>query len=128
VPWTSCITDERLEVDFAPLFRQLAGRPPDAGDAGAWAFAFHAAVADAAVALARHGREATGLETVLLTGGVFMNRLLVPLVRERLEAAGFSVREHARVPPNDGGVALGQAVVAGWSDLRDGLARTPGMG
>ncbi|MBN1770924.1 MAG: hypothetical protein JXB32_06685, partial [Deltaproteobacteria bacterium] len=70
----------------------------------------------------------TGQDTVLLTGGVFVNRLLVPLVRERLATAGFVVREHARVPPNDGGVALGQAVVAGWSDLRGGLARPPGIG
>jgi hydrogenase maturation protein HypF len=128
VPWTSRVTDDRLAVDFAPFFLRLASDPPTAHTAGAWAYAFHAAVAAAAEALARHGRDMTGQETVLLTGGVFMNRLLAPLVRERLEAAGFSVREHARVPPNDGGVAFGQAVVAGWGDPPALTADPPGTG
>ncbi|MBN1773980.1 MAG: carbamoyltransferase HypF, partial [Deltaproteobacteria bacterium] len=51
--WTSSVADGRMVVDFAPLFRRFAERRPDAAEAGAWAFAFHAAVADAAAALAR---------------------------------------------------------------------------
>ena len=57
-------------------------------------------------------RERTGLTTVALSGGVFQNLLLVSTVVKLLEAAGFSVLTHSRVPCNDGGISLGQAVVA----------------
>jgi hydrogenase maturation protein HypF len=57
---------------------------------------------------ARHG-----LDTAALSGGVFQNALLTVLVQAHLQRAGFNVLTHALVPPNDGGIALGQAVVAG---------------
>ncbi|MDF0676049.1 MAG: carbamoyltransferase HypF [Nitrospira sp.] len=69
---------------------------------------FHAGLAAATVSLAQEA----GLPRVVLTGGCFQNRLLLSLVRQRLEAAGFTVYSHALVPPNDGGLSLGQAVVA----------------
>jgi hydrogenase maturation protein HypF len=67
----------------------------------------------------RRAREATGLGTVALSGGCFQNRLLTTLTVARLEAAGFEVLLHSRVPPSDGGIALGQAAVAAWR-LREG--------
>ena len=57
-------------------------------------------------------RERHGLRTVALSGGVFQNLLLLEGVAARLEAAGFEVLTHSRVPCNDGGISLGQAVVA----------------
>jgi hydrogenase maturation protein HypF len=75
-----------------------------------------AAIAEACAAL----RERSGLETVALSGGVFQNLLLLGQVVDRLEAAGFRVLTHARVPPNDGGISLGQAAVAGARDRRVG--------
>jgi hydrogenase maturation protein HypF len=57
-------------------------------------------------------RERHGLRTVALSGGVFQNLLLLEGVAARLEAAGFEVLVHSRVPCNDGGISLGQAVVA----------------
>lgn len=69
---------------------------------------FHAGLAEGAVRVA----QAAGLPRVVLTGGCFQNRLLLSLVRRRLEEAGFTVYSHALVPPNDGGLSLGQAVVA----------------
>ena len=69
---------------------------------------FHMGFAAAAVRVA----QAAGLPRVVLTGGCFQNRLLLSLVRQRLEAAGFTVYSHALVPPNDGGLSLGQAVIA----------------
>jgi hydrogenase maturation protein HypF len=52
------------------------------------------------------------VKQLVLSGGVFQNRLLVERAVERLEARGFVVSTHRRVPPNDGGLALGQAVLA----------------
>jgi hydrogenase maturation protein HypF len=57
-------------------------------------------------------REATGLTTVALSGGVFQNLLLLERAVTGLEAEGFGVLVHHRVPPNDGGISLGQAAVA----------------
>lgn len=55
-------------------------------------------------------RERTSLGTAALSGGVFQNRLLVKLTNEGLKEKGFEVLLHSLVPPNDGGIALGQAV------------------
>jgi hydrogenase maturation protein HypF len=56
--------------------------------------------------------ERVGVRQVALTGGCFQNVLLVDLARARLESAGFVVLTHREIPPNDGGLALGQAVIA----------------
>ena len=69
---------------------------------------FHVGLAAATVRVA----QAAGFPRVVLTGGCFQNRLLLSLVRQQLEEAGFTVYSHALVPPNDGGLSLGQAVIA----------------
>lgn len=74
---------------------------------------FHVSLADATVRVAH----AAGLPRVVLTGGCFQNRLLLSFVRGRLEEAGFTVYSHSLVPPNDGGLSLGQAVVAAHQRL-----------
>ena len=61
-------------------------------------------------------REHTGLCTVALSGGVFQNMLLLQEIVRRLEGHGFGVLVHSRVPCNDGGISLGQAVVAAARD------------
>ena len=73
---------------------------------------FHNGVADLILDGCVLLRERHGLRTVALSGGVFQNLLLLESVAARLEAAGFGVLVHARVPCNDGGISLGQAVVA----------------
>ena len=52
------------------------------------------------------------LDTVALTGGVFQNALLTDLVETALTARGLEVLVHERVPPNDGGISIGQAAIA----------------
>ena len=71
-------------------------------------------------------REEHGLSTVALSGGVFQNLLLLRRTVARLEANGFTVLTHSRVPCNDGGISLGQAVVAASST--DLLFRCRGSG
>jgi len=56
--------------------------------------------------------EETRLQTVALSGGCFQNRLLLELVVPRLRSAGLHVLLHRQSPCNDGGLALGQAVIA----------------
>ena len=73
---------------------------------------FHNAVASLIFRIARRIRAERGLHRVTLSGGVFQNRLLLKRTTRLLEAAGFEVFTHSRVPPNDGGLSLGQAVVA----------------
>jgi hydrogenase maturation protein HypF len=79
---------------------------------GPIALGFHAAVADLVADLCIAAREQHGLHTAVLSGGVFGNALLSAGCARRLRAAGFQVLRHRLVPPNDGGLALGQAVIA----------------
>jgi hydrogenase maturation protein HypF len=73
---------------------------------------FHHAVADVIARVATCIKGAGGPKRVVLSGGVFQNRLLLEWTWQRLEANGFVVYVHHRVPTNDGGLSLGQAVVA----------------
>jgi len=66
---------------------------------------------DAIVRVAELASERTDLRTVALTGGVFQNALLLSRAAEGLAEAGFEVPTHRQVPPNDGGLALGQAMI-----------------
>ena len=63
-------------------------------------------------AACQKARKESGRGTVALSGGVFQNQLLLKMVDEGLQNEGFKVLRHRLVPPNDGGIALGQAVYA----------------
>ena len=73
---------------------------------------FHWTLARAFAAMANKIKGETGIERVALSGGCFQNRILLSKSVTELENAGFSVYFHKQVPANDGGIALGQAVVA----------------
>ncbi len=73
---------------------------------------FHNGVARLIVTVAEGIRDDRGLDRVALSGGVFQNVLLLGLTSALLRAAGFDVLTHHRVPPNDGGISLGQVAVA----------------
>jgi len=73
---------------------------------------FHASLADMIRDVCCQIRQQTSLSQVVLSGGVFQNALLTEMALAYLEKAGFKVLTHSLVPPNDGGLALGQVVVA----------------
>ena len=73
------------------------------------AYEFHKGLAEQIITACIHAKEKTGCQTVALSGGVFQNALLFRLTEEGLTAKGFRVLTHQLIPPNDGGVALGQA-------------------
>ena len=84
---------------------------------------FHAAVVALVVELARAGpRRARRWTPSRSRGGVFQNALLLAGAATALRADGFTVLRHRRVPPNDGGLALGQLVVS--AALTDAAAHT----
>lgn len=100
-------------IDWAPTFRLLADPAHVDGRQAAWAMGFHKCLADAIWRMIGHARQTREVRRIGLSGGVFMNRILTDRVAARLEAAGIEACMHSRVPPGDGGIALGQVVVAG---------------
>ncbi|MDF5751753.1 carbamoyltransferase HypF [Spongiactinospora sp. TRM90649] len=89
----------------------LAGVP-----SGVVAARFHNGLAGLVVTACRVIRDGTGLTTAALSGGVFQNALLLERTTRELGEAGFRVLTHERIPPNDGGISLGQAAVAAARD------------
>lgn len=100
-------------IDAAPVLAAAAADAIAGISAGRIAARFHDAVAEMIAGVASDVGAKTGLTTVGLTGGVFQNVVLSELAAARLEEAGFTVLVHRKVPPNDGGLSLGQAVIAG---------------
>ncbi|MEA2057121.1 MAG: carbamoyltransferase HypF [Actinomycetota bacterium] len=99
-------------IDPGPVVEAVVGDVRAGIDPGTIAARFHRGVAEMMVAVANQVRERHGLATVGLSGGVFQNVTIAGAARSRLEEAGFTVATHRLVPPNDGGLALGQAVIA----------------
>ncbi|MFN7950738.1 MAG: carbamoyltransferase HypF [bacterium] len=110
VPWRgerSTDAPERM-ADWEPAVRALVDDLGRHVPAGVVAARFHAGMAEAIVDVARW----IGEERVVLSGGCFQNRVLTERAVTRLRAEGFRPYWHQRVPPNDGGIALGQMAVA----------------
>ncbi|WP_045323020.1 carbamoyltransferase HypF [Streptomyces sp. NRRL F-4428] len=99
-------------ADPAPLLTAVVADVRAGTDPGLIAAGFHAGVAALVADLCALARERHGLDTVALTGGVFANTLLSSACARLLRASGFTVLRHGRIPPNDGGLSLGQLLVA----------------
>lgn len=101
-----------LELDWRPLLAALAADAAAERDSGESAARFHEGIARMIAVGAAESAEREGLKTIALSGGCFANQILLQRTVEHLEAAGFRVLTHRRVPCGDGGLALGQAVAA----------------
>ena len=98
-----------ITLGTTALAAALTERFINGGDAEQLAYEFHAGLAELILAACRELRDKHGLSTAALSGGVFQNRLLVRLTHEKLTADGFTVLLHSLIPPNDGGICVGQA-------------------
>ncbi|MGY2876092.1 hydrogenase maturation protein HypF [Marmoricola sp. URHA0025 HA25] len=114
-------------LKLGPMVRDLVSALRDGADVGALARGFHEAVADATALLVIRRAGELHVQIVGLTGGVMQNKLLVSRLTETLERAGLIVLTHHLVPPNDGGLSLGQAVVGRARLLKalSGVERDP---
>jgi hydrogenase maturation protein HypF len=109
---------EPVQIRGSDLVRAVADDLLAGVGSGVIAGRFHNGVAAAIVTTCLLIRERSGLRAVALSGGVFQNLLLLDRTAARLERAGFRVLVHSQVPPNDGGISLGQAAVAAARDRR----------
>jgi hydrogenase maturation protein HypF len=99
-------------MDPIPVITGLVDGLRSGVDVADLAAAFHDAVVRATVDAVTNCACAAGIGTVGLTGGVFVNQLLLDGIRKSLSTNGFDVLTHRILPCNDGGLALGQAVIA----------------
>jgi len=106
------------ELCLPTLFRAILDDQRAGLSLGRIAARFHHTLAGWVTATCQRIAEQSGAREVALSGGTFQNVTLLRLVSERLEALGLLVYSHRLVPPNDGGLALGQAVIA-YSQLRN---------
>jgi hydrogenase maturation protein HypF len=105
-------TSGLLAIDWRPAVAQAVAQRAAGVAPQRLAGCFHRGLARAVVAACARLSAREGLGTVALSGGCFQNMLLLTLVTDGLQDAGLEVLCHRRVPPNDGGLSLGQAAVA----------------
>jgi hydrogenase maturation protein HypF len=108
----------RFIIKTGDIIRAMAEGAVSGGSAARLAGQFHSAAAAMTAAGCEECRRLTGINTVALSGGVFQNMLFLGKCVSLLEADGFRVLTHSLVPPNDGGIALGQAAYAAARQIR----------
>lgn len=94
------------------LVKELAERKLAGENSNQLALHFHRRLAGMIVSACEKAREEIGINTVALSGGVYQNKLFLDYSVTMLEERGFHVLRHHLLPPNDGGISLGQAVAA----------------
>ena len=104
--------DDTFLLPTNRLFSDLVEKRLQGGVREELAFEFHLRLAGQILMGCIRSEKLTGVSTVALSGGVFQNTLLLRLVTELLKQHDFNVLRHSMIPPNDGGIALGQAVAA----------------
>ena len=113
-PYSYSIENEEppFIINPLPMLHEIVGELEQDIELTTIARRFHGTIVVMAVELATHIRLLKGLDKVVISGGVFQNRLLSRELKKGLEEKGFQVYQHGKVPPNDGGLALGQIYIA----------------
>jgi hydrogenase maturation protein HypF len=104
--------DEGTEVSVIPAFRAMVEEVMAGGDVGLISTKFHNTVSEIIIEQVRKISRESGLRTVVLSGGTFQNRYLSTRLESSLQDDHFRVLVPMQLPPNDGGIALGQLVIA----------------
>jgi hydrogenase maturation protein HypF len=118
-------TADPVTVDAGPVVAAAAADVLDGAGAAEVAARFQQGVVDLVCAVARLLRRRTGLDTVTLSGGVFLNAFLTARCARALTADGFEVLRHERVPASDAGIALGQVAVLAHLLTREPITTRP---
>ena len=111
--------DGHVILNTQLLVQQIVEAKLQGSDSDRLAYWFHKILAEQITDVCVEARNVSGRQKVALSGGVFQNRLLLRLTEERLTEEGFEVLRHRMVPPNDGGIAVGQAAY-GLQQLQKG--------
>ncbi len=99
-------------ISFSPMIRKIIADLKSGKEKAVISAMFHNTIAASVAEMCNQIRSSEGITKVVLSGGVFQNDMLLALTEENLKKAGFEVYSHQKVPPNDGGIALGQAAIA----------------
>jgi hydrogenase maturation protein HypF len=108
-----CKEGEEFIIDPREIFIDIIKDLKEGIDKKVIAAKFHNTVAEFTLNLCGKIRKSTGINKIALSGGVFQNKYLTEKIVSLLEDKGFKVYTQRKVPPNDGGISLGQAVIAG---------------
>ncbi len=111
VPYSYTI-DKKGVIHFEPMIKEIVKDIKSGVSKRSVSQKFHHTIVVSGVKMCERIRGETGINSVALSGGVFQNRLILGHFIEQLQKTGFSVLIHSIVPPNDGGISLGQGVVA----------------
>ena len=119
-------SDAPLVLDMRPMVAEIVDEKRRGTDSAIIGRRFHSTVVKLIEQVCNRLRKTTGLDAVALSGGVFLNALLLAETLATLRAAGFRVFRHQRVPPSDGGLSLGQLAVAAARQSNQGVDDVPG--
>jgi hydrogenase maturation protein HypF len=112
--WELTDVNGALEIGAGPVIREVVADVRDGIPIGVIAARFHNGVAQMVATVCERLRNQTGLNGVALSGGVWQNMTLLAKTQDLLQGADFKVYTHQLVPPNDGGLSLGQAAAANF--------------
>ena len=115
-PFALLAPGNRIVVDPRPLIRAIMADARDGIVPAIIARRFHSTLVDIVATVCDRVRAVSGVTAVVLSGGVFVNGILACEVSDQLAQRGFSVYRHQGVPPNDGGLCLGQLAIAAARD------------
>jgi hydrogenase maturation protein HypF len=111
-PYSVEAAEDGMTIRVYELFQSIVEDVRAGESVGRIGANFHKTIADIAINVSGRARAATGLNEVALSGGVWQNQILLDLVRDGLGQSEFTAYFHKQVPSNDGGLSLGQAVIA----------------